>query len=38
VLRAYNAIELNDEADEPAPEPDEPAPAGKKRRSKSKDG
>jgi hypothetical protein len=37
VLMAYSAIELNDEADEPAPEPDEPAPASKKRRSKSKD-
>ena len=40
VLMSYSAIELNDDADEPAPELDEPAPApsGKKRRSKSKDG
>ena len=40
VLMSYSAIDLNDDADEPAPEPDEPAPApsGKKRRSKSKDG
>ena len=40
VLMSYSAIELNDDADEPAPEPDEPAPApsGKKRRSKNKDG
>ena len=39
VLMSYSAIELNDDADEPAPELDEPAPApsGKKRRSKSKD-
>jgi hypothetical protein len=34
VLMAYSAIELNDEADEPAPELDAPAPSGKKRRSK----
>jgi hypothetical protein len=38
VLMSYSAIELNDDADEPAPEPDEPAPSRKKRRSKSKDG
>ena len=38
VLMSYNAIELNDDADETAPEPDAPAPSGKKRRSKSKDG
>ena len=37
VLMSYSAIELNDDADEPAPEPDEPAPSSKKRRSKSKD-
>jgi hypothetical protein len=38
VLMSYSAIELNDDVDEPAPEPDEPAPSSKKRRSKSKDG
>ena len=38
VLRAYSAIDLNDDADEPASEPDAPAPSSKKRRSKSKDG
>ena len=38
VLMSYSAIELNDDADEPAPEPDAPAPSSKKRRSKSKDG
>ena len=38
VLMSYSAIELNDDADEPAPEPDEPAPSSKKRRSKSTDG
>jgi hypothetical protein len=38
VLMSYSAIELNDDADEPAFEPDAPAPASKKRRSKSKDG
>jgi hypothetical protein len=37
LLQSYSAIELNDDADEPAPEPDEPAPSSKKRRSKSKD-
>jgi hypothetical protein len=37
VLMSYSAIELNDDADEPAPKPDEPAPSSKKRRSKSKD-
>ena len=41
VLMSYSAIELNDDADEPAPEPapepDAPAPSSKKRRSKSKD-
>ena len=43
VLMSYSAIELNDDADEPAPEPAPepdaaPAPSSKKRRSKSKDG
>ena len=37
VLMSYSAIELNDDADEPAPEPDALAPSSKKRRSKSKD-
>ena len=42
VLMSYSAIELNDDADEPAPEPAPepdaaPAPSSKKRRSKSKD-
>jgi hypothetical protein len=41
VLMSYSAIDLNDDANEaapePAPAPDEPAPASKKRRSKSKD-
>jgi hypothetical protein len=38
VLVSYSAIELNDDVDEPAPEPAEPAPASKKRRSKTKNG
>ena len=38
MLMSYSAIELNDDTDEPAPEPDEPAPSSKTRRSKSKDG
>jgi hypothetical protein len=37
VLMSYSAIELNDDADEPAPEPDAPAPSSKKRRSKKDD-
>jgi len=39
VLMSYSAIELNDDADEPASEPNEPAPApsSKKRRSKKDD-